>query len=263
LPKTTIIVSIIFLLISNSQSFGEESESILITLSGDRNEVIFDGKWTNRDEWKKSSLDEFQFTDGTNVVLRTAHQDNFIYVFIDAVTDTNPDKGTDKAVICFDGNNDKTLLAGNDDYCFGVALGNNNGFVLQGGSNISLSNNFKKLSHPNGFIATSTISDQNDRYSKIPHSGYEFKIPIELFGRSDNYGFYFSVYDGYLDKFYSWPDINPTKPFKIPSPSQWGNIVSPDKSLPEFDLPLLLLLPALLLVITIARLKRNVITKIR
>jgi hypothetical protein len=251
------------LIISNSHSFGEELESVLITLSDDRNQVIFDGRWTNQDEWKKTSLDEFEFTAGTNIVLRTAHQDNFIYVFIDAVTDKKPDKGEDKAIICFDGNNDKTLLPGNDDYCFGVSLGNNNGFVLQGGSNISFSNNFKKISKPDGFIAISAISDQNDRYSKIPHPSYEFKIPIELFGRSDNYGFYFSVYDGYSDKFYSWPDINPTKPLKIPSPSQWGNIISPDKSLPEFDLPLLLLFPALLLVITIARWKGNVITKIK
>ncbi len=263
MPKIAIISSIIFLLIINSPSFGEESESILITLSGDRNKVIFDGKWTNLEEWKKTSLDEFEFTDRTNIVLRTAHQDNFIYVFIDAVTDTNLDKGTDKAIICFDGNNDKTLVAGNDDYCFGVSLGNNNGFTLQGGSNISLSNNFKKILNPDGFIAISTISDQEDRYSKIPHSSYEFKIPIELFGRSDNYGFYFSVYDGYSDKFYSWPDINPTKPLKIPSPSLWGNIVSPDKSLPEFNLPLLMLLPALLLVILVTRHKRNVVTKIK
>ena len=154
------------------------------------------------------------------------------------------------------------MVAQEDDYCFVIELEKNIGFVLQGESNTSL-NNFKSIPNHKEFIASSSISDQNDRYSKIPHPSYEFKIPIELFGRSDNYGFYFSVYDGYSDKFYSWPDINPTKPLKIPSPSHWGNIISPDKSLPEFDLPLLLLLPALLLVISITRWKRNVITKIK
>ena len=60
------------MLLSNSQSYGDESDSILITLSDDRDDVIFDGKWTNEDEWKKTSQDEFEFSDGNYFVIRTA-----------------------------------------------------------------------------------------------------------------------------------------------------------------------------------------------
>jgi len=232
-----------------------ENEPVMITISNDRENIIFDGKWSNLSEWKQSSLDELMFDNQNKIILRTAHQGDFIYVFIDAISDFNLDKGADKAIVCFDGNNDKTTLAGKDDFCFGVSLGNNNGFVLQGGSNIALSNNFKKIPNPIGFIGIGGVSDQNDRYTQTPHSSYEFKIPIELLDRSDNYGFYVTVYDANLDKFYSWPNVNPQKPLKIPSPAMWGDIISPDKSIPEFDWPVFLLLPSLLLVIYLTRKK--------
>ncbi len=134
-------------------------------------------------------------------------------------------------------------------------MGNNNGFVLQGGEDIALTNNFKKIPNPIGFIGIGGVSDQNDRYTQTPHSSYEFKIPIELFGRSDNYGFYVTIYDESSGKFYSLPNVNPQKPLKIPSPVMWGDIISPDKSIPEFDWPVFLLLPSLLLVIYLTRKK--------
>ena len=132
------------------------------------------------------------------------------------VSDFNLDKGEDKAIVCFDASNDKTTISGKDDYCFVVLLENNNSFVLQGGGNISIINYFKKIQNPIGFIGVGSVSDENDRYTKTPHPSYEFKIPIELLDRSDNYGFYVSVYDANADKFYSWPDINPERPLIIP-----------------------------------------------
>jgi len=53
--------------------------------------------------------------------------------------------------------------------------------------------------------------------------------------------FYLSVYDASLDKFYSWPE-NSTRENSsdIPPPSKWGDIISPDKSLPELNLPILI-----------------------
>ena len=254
--KKIVLLSLMVLMIAISQSSAKaENEPVMITVSNDRENIIFDGKWSNLSEWKQSSLDELNFDNQNQIILRTAHQGDFIYVFIDAISDFNLDKGADKAIVCFDGNNDKTTLAGKDDFCFGVSLGNNNGFVLQGGSNIALTNNFKKIPNPIGFIGVSSASDQNDRYTQTPHSSYEFKIPIELFGRSDNYGFYVTVYDESSDEFYSWPNVNPQKPLKIPSPVMWGDIISPDKSIPEFDWPVFLLLPSLLLVIYLTRKK--------
>jgi len=254
--KKIVLLSLMVLVIGISlSSVKAENEPVMITISNDRENIIFDGKWSNISEWKQSSLNELMFDNQNQIILRTAHQGDFIYVFIDAISDFHLDKGADKAIVCFDGNNDKTTLAGKDDFCFGVSLGNNNGFVLQGGSNIALTNNFKKIPNPIGFIGVSSVSDQNDRYTQTPHSSYEFKIPIELFDRSDNYGFYITVYDKNSDRFYSWPNVNPEKPLKIPSPAMWGDIISPDKSIPEFDWPVFLLLPSLLLVIYLTRKK--------
>ena len=146
--RKILLIPLIFLLIvGSSGSVLAQTESILITQSSDRNDVVFDGKWTFLDEWKETSFDEFSFDDKTKIVFRTAHQDDFIYFFIDSISDFKPDKGSDKALICIDGNNDKTSLPQQDDYCFGVALGNNNGFVLQGGSQPRRSPRRKTLEH--------------------------------------------------------------------------------------------------------------------
>ncbi len=258
LKKIIFFSLVVFLICFIQNSAKAENDPVMITISNDKENLVFDGKWSNVNEWKQSSLNEFIFEDKNKIILRTAHQGDFIYILLDAISDFNLDKGADKAIVCFDANNDKTTIAGEDDFCFGVLLGNNIGFVLQGGEDIALTNNFEKIPNPIGFIGIGGVSDQNDRYTQTPHSSYEFKIPIELLDRSDNYGFYISVYDANSDKFYSWPNVNPQKPLKIPSPAKWGDIISPDKSIPEFDWPVFLLLPSLLLVIYLTR-KKNII----
>ena len=217
------------------------SEPILITMSPSMERVIFDGKWTNFSEWKQSSHNPYTFDNGKITIhLRTAHFGDYIYVFVDPINDLTLDKQKDKATICFDGKNNKSEISDVDDFCFSVLLENNKGSIFQGNS-INESNSFIQIPNPDNFIAISTVSDENDRYTTTLHPSYEFKIPIELLKRSDNYGFYFSVYDASLDKFYSWPkNSTGENPFDIPSPSTWGDIISPDKSLPELNLPILI-----------------------
>lgn len=68
----------------------------------------------------------------------------------------------------------------------------------------------------------------------MPHITYEFKIPVDLVGRSNEYQFYVAVYesDNYV---LTWPKyITLENNFTIPPPSSWGTMISPDKSLPEF-----------------------------
>ena len=73
------LILLIFLILVNSQNFVYgQTEPILITISDDRENVIFDGKWSNSVEWKKSSLNQFNFDDDTIIILRTAHQDDYI-----------------------------------------------------------------------------------------------------------------------------------------------------------------------------------------
>src|SRR5574340_1212473 len=99
LRHTHFIVAFFLILLGAKTAY---AESVMITQSDVMNKVIFDGKWTYFYEWKRSSLTDLSYDDGTKIELRTAHQDNFIYVFIDNLSDTSIDKGADSATICFD-----------------------------------------------------------------------------------------------------------------------------------------------------------------
>jgi len=230
---------LIFLIITLFFPHAFASEPILITKSDGMNNVEFDGKWTTKQEWKKSSWNEFSFGD-KKIHLRSAHQGNFIYFLIDPVDDLTLDNGADKATICIDSKNNKSFTPDSDDFCFSIALGNNQGIVFQGGTDLKNKNYMKRILNVDNFTAVSKISDANDRYSSIPHPSFEFKIPLELIGRSDNYGFYFSVYDANENQFSSYPvEAEREKLSSFPSPKLWGNLISPDKSLPELNLPIL------------------------
>jgi hypothetical protein len=218
------------------------------------NDVKFDGKWTFFGEWKKSSLNTLQYPDGTVVQLRTAHQDNYIYVLVDVVSENQYQSHGDFSIICFDKDYTKTEIANSNDYCIGVSLDNNNAFVLQGGSELGVTGNFKKITNTDGVIGISSISDNNDHYTTIPHPSYEFRIPIDMIGRSDHYGFYLGIYDSHVKKIYTFPE-NLTSTFQlfIPSPSKWGEMISPDKSLPEFPLPYITFLTAFIVLVFIIK----------
>lgn len=232
------IFSIFFLIVLSPviflDAFGEEP--ILISISTDLDQVTLDGKWTNTAEWKKSSYNHLKFNDGTEIHLRTGHQENFLYIQINAASDMIIDKGSDSAVVCFDTKNDKTIISQADDYCFSTSLGRNNYYTYQGGNISAINGFFKKIPNDKNFVAIGTVSDKVDRYNKTPHASYEFRIPLDVLGRSDNYGFYISVFDAYTNNNYSWPyNIEKKSILTIPSPSHWGDLISPDKSLPEFN----------------------------
>jgi hypothetical protein len=215
-------------------------EPILISSSNDMDKIIFDGKWSNILEWKRSSYDSILFKDNSNVVLRSAHQNEFIYIQINVVYDNIINKGSDSAILCFDTRNDKTIIPQKDDYCFFTTLNGKNSFTYQGGSPFALNGYFKKIPNHENYISIGNVSDKYDRYSQTPHPSYEFRIPIEILGRSDNYGFYFSTFDASSHKTYSWPKQIETKnSLMIPSPSEWGDIISPDRSLPELNTPII------------------------
>lgn len=245
-----VLMITIVMLILFGVSYAEEDEQIPITYSGTRDRVLFDGKWSFDYEWKESSLNTYYYeNDDKVVILRSAHQGNYVYLFIDAVNDESINDSLDEAVVCFDTNNDKNSVPDFDDFCFMATLGKENGTVFQGDPN---EKNFGKIENPPDFIGLGGVSDKNDRYSGVPHTGYEFRIPTDTIGRKDIYGFYFTVYDKQLDRFYTYP-TNATRNGIFSSPDSWGEIYSPDKSLPEFHLPALLILPSLALVIVMTR----------
>jgi len=216
-------------------------EPILITLSSNLDKVIFDGKWTDPWEWKQSSYNKLYFEDdGAMIHLRTAHQDNSIYIQINFESDKTINKGFDSAMVCFDTKNDKTIIPQDDDYCFSTILDTKKSFSYQGNNSTEINNSFIRIPNDKNFIAIGTASDKFDRYSKVPHSSYEFKIPLDVLGRSDNYGFYINIFDGDSENHYTWPyEIKSQNSNLFSSPNQWGDLVSPDKSLPEFHYSIL------------------------
>lgn len=226
------------------------ANSIPITISSSMKDVIFDGKWTFTREWKESS--QAGFSAGT---IRVAHYENFVYVMIDATELTKFEKNSDRAMVCFDAKDDKAIIPNSNDYCFITTLGSSTPITLQGGSNFTFNSNFEKISSPDGLIAVGGISDDNDRYTSIKHQTYEFKIPTDLIGRSDKYGFYISVFDIHTNKIYSWPDMQLDSPLNIPSPKMWGELWSPDKSLPEFPFPFVGLIFSFVIILYFTRFK--------
>jgi len=108
--------------------------------------------------------------------------------------------------------------------------GSKNGHTLNGGSPSHQTSHFNiQKNHPD-FIAIGGTSGENDRYVKIPHAAYEFKIPIEQIGFEDEYGFFMQVFDG--DDVMTYPNEHSGEyPQKIPSPKQWGVMISPDRSI--------------------------------
>jgi len=197
--------------------------------------VVFDGKWTFLEEWKSSSHNSI--VEPGHIVIRTAHQDNYIYVMLDALDDTTIDNTKDYALVCFDAKTDQSVKPDSNDYCFRILLGSSKAFTLQG----SESGEFKSVGNHEDLIAVGGTSDENDRYTPVPHPTYEFRIPIELLERTDTYGIYLQVFDHSNATKYTWPSEIDSNDY-IPSPAKWGIIYSPDKSLPEYDLPILVLI---------------------
>jgi len=231
------------------------AQSIPITKSANIDKVIFDGKWTFMQEWKASSLTKIETQSG-DIYLRTAHLKNYIYVMIDAVPDKTANNGQDQAVVCFDAKNDKNASPDENDYCFLVKLGKQKPVTLVGSET---SGKFEIIENHPELIAIGNLSDENDRYSKIPHSSYEFRIPLDLLQRTDSYGFYVGIFDFAKSTTYTWPlEIDLKSESEIPSPNNWGIIYSPDKSLPEYELPFVVLILAVFSVILVSSKHRGV-----
>lgn len=234
----------VFLLMPINFVFAEPNEipiilpdQIPISSSSKMNEVIFDGKWSFFTEWKNSSLNEVG-----GLKIRSAHQGDFVYFMLNYVSDTSYGKNSDRAMICFDTKNNQSSNPDNDDYCFLAVMGKTNGYTLQGGTPFPVTNHLEKIQNHIEYIAIGNFSDENDRYSKVPHSTYEFKIPTEIISRSNVYGIYIEVFDSTTGKKISWPSNSQSEnPQSIPSPQKWGQLISIDSSLPEFPLPMLIL----------------------
>ena len=205
-------------------------EPIKVTISDTLHNVQFDGGWTFTEEWKNTSYDELLFDDG-HIVLRTAHEDGFFYIMVNYLTDFTYDHIAGHAIVCFDGY-DTSSIADETDWCYTVSRNSGNGHTLQGGSPIFQTSHFNLVKNHPDFVAYGGMSGKNDPYVWAPHAAYEFRIPIEQIGFQDEYGFFVQVFDGNDVKTYP-KEFSGKYPQNIPSPTKWGKIFSPDRSISE------------------------------
>ena len=251
------LILIVFLIFVSLTNFAY-AEPILTTLSAGVEKIVFDGKWSNDLEWKATSLTETIYDDGNKIVIRTGHDYENLYVLVDFITDTSIQKFNDKAVVCIDSNTKQNIKPDSNTYCFINIQGSKVSFTYQGGYDFASTGFFKTVDNHPDLITKSNISDENDRYSKIPHASYEFKIPIEIFGRDNIYKFFVSVTDGKTGQQYNWPvsSISQKYPF-ISSPMTWGELISPDKSIPEFSIPFYILMITIITSMVFSKIKMH------
>ena len=253
--KKFLVFVILFSLLGIDLAFADEDLWISITDQAD--EIIFDGKWTFMQEWKHSSLYKVDTDQGT-LIIRYSHDRENIYILLDALFDKVKSNQSDKAMVCFDTLMDGGATIHNDDFCFVASIGSKNPITLQGGGDMINKANLKKIPNHPELIAVGGFSDENDRYSQIPHATYEYKIPIEILGYSSEYGFYVHVYDNDSRKIITWPEKQTSEKYPyIAAPDQWGKLVSPDKTIPEFNLPILILITTFFVIIFLTMYKRH------
>lgn len=247
IDKSLIVFLVLFVpIIANAE--------IPITLSDPIINVKFDGKWTSDSEWKSSTVTEIKTNDGP-IYIRTAHNGDFIYVLLDVIPDKTLSKGSDKSIICFENRSVETKEQKN--YCFSAAVNIATGKTLESNAISVQNSNYKLIKNSDGFFGIGGFSDENNRYTNIPHANYEYRIPIDLFGRSNVYGFYVYVLDHDSRNVYTWPPNILDENQKIPSSEKWGTIISLDKTLPEFHLGIVLLL-SIIPVIVISYFRKNI-----
>lgn len=234
------ILVIVFIAIGVNYAYADQ---IFTTVRSDANNTIFDGKWTFLQEWKSTSEDKITFDDNTEMVIKTGHDYENLYVLIDFIGDTSIGKFADSGIVCIDSKMDQSNIPDRNDFCFVAIMGSSRSKTLQGGDMLAQTGHWKIIENHPQLITIGGISDKNDRYSYTPHATYEFKIPLEIVGKTDVYGFYVGSFDAKKGKEFSWPQniSSEAYPF-IPSPSKWGQLVSPDKSIPEFPYAFLALL---------------------
>jgi len=234
-----VLASLILFVIFSSDLFIFAQEYVTpISRSTTMNDIIFDGKWSFVQEWKQSALIQIA-TDSGPLFIRTAHQDDYVYVMLDVLLDLTP-SNDDYALVCFDSRINDSSKNNDSSYCFKINVNDNKPETLLWSEEKNI---FEITKNHAQLVSVGGISDENDRYSRIPHTSFEFKIPIELLNRYDKYGYFVGVYNSNNTESHTWPpEMNIDLNSELPSPQNWGLLFSPDKSLPEYDLPILILI---------------------
>ena len=215
------------------------ADELLITFTDADSEIILDGKWSTAHEWKKSSETITTQDNQKLFALRYAHNYEQIFVLIDVINDTSVNSSKDKSLLCFEAKTtESSIIDQPRTYCFEII---SDGTLTTLVKNLEISESrYEKIKTPSDVIAIVGLSDQNDRYSKTPHVSYEFQIPIDLIGRSNEYNVYVEVFDAETNSIMTWPSNPNVSESLLANSNVWGKMISPDKSIPEFPSPLII-----------------------
>ena len=250
--KKLVVALIMLIIICPHFALGQPQ--IFTTLRGGTDSIVWDGKWSYLQEWKPMTENILSFNDGNELSVKTGHDRQNLYVFLDFISEKQFEKKSDYGIVCINANKTIESDLQKDDYCFLVALESYNPLTFQGGGDLAETNHLVKIQNDQSFIAVGGISDEHDRYGGPPHPSYEFKIPIKTIGSSDVYNFYAATYDAKTNKVYSWPQNVTSNEFPaVPSPAEWGELISPDKTLPEFPWPLFMMVFSFSLIVFVTR----------
>jgi len=240
----------VFFLINDA--YGEE---IWITFSEQTNEIILDGIWTDRTEWKTSSEDVIIIDDDNRFAIRSAHDRNNIFLLIDFITDQKI-SNSDKMILCIGpANLDSEINV--KEYCFTLKFNSNNLNIIELQKN-EQKINYVEVKNELDVEAKSGVSNLHNRYSKIPHTSYELKIPVDKIGRDNVYNFYLKLYDADTNRYFTWPNNMEKDNSDIPLIEKWGKLVSPDKTIPEFGIPMTILMITITSIIISTKIFRNI-----
>jgi hypothetical protein len=214
-----------------TQSLQEPSS---LTIPRSHGGVEIDGLWSTKAEWTDAS--EMTISDEKLAAyVRAKHDQVFVYVLIDFLSDHGLEASGDFAVICFDTQNNGGNMPLLDDYCFyritrtgdfidGIIQGNGNEWIV-------LQEAETWDPYDEKFDAAMSSSHMNDPYDSVnTHVIYEFRVPIETYGLNEQMGLYVYVNDAYTKDFIEWPTDAGGKDFKlivkdiVPAPDQWGQV---------------------------------------
>jgi len=231
LALLSFLVILMLLPLTLDSSFGK-SDDIIVIKSPMPAQI--DGAWSTKTEWTDASetkIVENQLT----AYLRAKHDETFLYILVDFISDQGLERSGDLAAVCFDTANNDGDAPLADDYCFyritragedmdGIIQGNGIGWtILQEAETWD--------PYDTKFDAAVAYSHMNDPYDNInKHVIYEFRIPIQDYFLQETMRFYVYVNDAYNNEFIEWPTDAGGKQFKsivkdvLPSPSNWGNL---------------------------------------
>gem|GEM_PF-3266946 len=231
--KISLLAMLILSVVLNNSTQSEQ-EPLSLVIPESHEGVEIDGLWTTKTEWADAS--ELKI-DGKELsaYVRAKHNQAYVYLLIDFISDQGLEASGDFAVVCFDTQKNAGNAALTDDYCFyritrtgdfldGIIQGNGTDWIV-------LQEAETWDPYDEKFDGAISSSHTNDPYDSInTHVIYEFRIPIESYGFNEEMGFYTYVNDAYTKEFIEWPMNAGGKQFKfvvkdvLPVPDKWGDL---------------------------------------